>query len=126
MNTTLASDVASSVLFGMLFLIAGFAVGMAFTPILLEWQNAEYAASTMNDSRQWVASERAAYMAECDDHVQSMRMFSMQQYNFSNVQPVDGLAFGDYFAVWTKNRTVSDVLETCAHEYAHNNLGMND
>lgn len=35
-----------------------------------------------------------------------------------------GLAFEDYIAVYTKGRTITEVLETCTHEYSHNNLDM--
>ena len=37
-----------------------------------------------------------------------------------------GAAFGDFIMVRTYGRTISDVLETCTHEYAHNNLGLKD
>lgn len=37
-----------------------------------------------------------------------------------------GRAYGDYFCVWTKDRTIADVLETCTHEYGHNNLELAD
>jgi len=37
-----------------------------------------------------------------------------------------GLAYGDYIVVWTRNRTILEVLETCTHEYAHNNLDLCD
>lgn len=37
-----------------------------------------------------------------------------------------GLAYGDYFMVWTKNRTIIDTIETCTHEYSHNNLRLDD
>ncbi len=38
----------------------------------------------------------------------------------------DGLAYGNYIVVWTKDRTITQTLETCTHEYAHNNLGLKD
>lgn len=41
-------------------------------------------------------------------------------------QVVTGLAFGKYFCVWTEGRNITSVLDTCTHEYAHNNLRMKD
>ena len=35
-----------------------------------------------------------------------------------------GLAFGDFITVYTRGRNIVDVLDTCTHEYAHNNLDM--
>ena len=39
---------------------------------------------------------------------------------------VSGLAFPDkhIFCVYTKNRTITEVLQTSVHEYSHNELGM--
>ena len=37
---------------------------------------------------------------------------------------VTGLAYGDFFAVWTKGRSIQEVMGTCLHEYAHNELDM--
>jgi len=37
-----------------------------------------------------------------------------------------GLAFGDTFLIYTVNRTITQVLEACAHEYAHNKFGLLD
>jgi uncharacterized protein YjaZ len=48
------------------------------------------------------------------------------EYNDSIGDVVDGLAFGDFILVWTKHKTIIDVLEICTHEYAHNNLDMKD
>ena len=45
--------------------------------------------------------------------------------NFKNhTTGVVGLAWPDSFCVYTKNRGILDVLETCTHEYAHTNLDM--
>lgn len=39
---------------------------------------------------------------------------------------VVGIAYEDYFCVWTKDRKILDTLETCTHEYAHTNFNLND
>ena len=44
-------------------------------------------------------------------------------FKYSNTT-IEGLAFGDFISVWTKNKTITEVLEICTHEYAHNNLDM--
>jgi hypothetical protein len=49
-----------------------------------------------------------------------------EAYNFKNDSLIAGIAFGDYITVWTEGKTITDVLEICAHEYAHNNLMMED
>lgn len=46
------------------------------------------------------------------------------KYYNATLTGVWGLAHGDYITVWTKDRTITQVLETCTHEYAHNNLNL--
>lgn len=60
--------------------------------------------------------------------IDSFRMYYDEKYkaNFNSKNGVYGLAFGEYIAVWTKNRNITAVLDTCTHEYAHNNLGLED
>ena len=62
-----------------------------------------------------------------EKRLQSFEMYYNEKYNtpfkYSNTT-IEGLAFGDFIAVWTKNKTITEVLEICMHEYAHNNLDM--
>ena len=37
---------------------------------------------------------------------------------------VTGLAYGDFFAVWSKGRSIQEVMGSCLHEYAHNEFNM--
>ena len=41
---------------------------------------------------------------------------------------VTGLAYvgKGYFKVWAQDRTITEILETCAHETAHTNYGLLD
>jgi len=42
-------------------------------------------------------------------------------------QFVSGIAFGDrYFCVWAKGLPITEVLNTCAHEWAHTHEGLID
>jgi len=55
-------------------------------------------------------------------------MYYNEKYNaeFDHHNGVLGLAFGDYISVWTRGRDIMAVLETCTHEYAHNEFGLED
>lgn len=42
---------------------------------------------------------------------------------FINTKGITGLNYGDYFCVWAKDRTYSQVIETCNHEWLHHRWG---
>lgn len=43
-----------------------------------------------------------------------------------NGSMVRGVAYQDYFCVYTKGLNVVEALQYCAHEYGHTNLGLKD
>lgn len=69
-------------------------------------------------------------MAVYNTSLESFKMYYWSRYNktfhHNASTMINGLAYGDYIVVWTKDRNIIDVLETCTHEYAHNNLEMKD
>lgn len=101
--------------FVMIF-VGGFFVGLASSQVIYDKEYRLMQGVIFNDS-----------LVDCNIRVDSMRMLYKEQYNLSyDPVPVDGVAFGDFFAVWTRGRNITSVLEVCAHEYAHNNLGLID
>lgn len=67
----------------------------------------------------------AGQTAECPWRNQTINNYTIGQI-FDTNRKVLGLAYGPYFIVWTEGRNIEQVLETCTHEYAHNNLGLKD
>ena len=60
-------------------------------------------------------------------HLERYKLFAPEySQEFEEGITIDGVAFynGSYLKVWTKGRTITQVLETCTHEYAHLNLDM--
>jgi len=64
---------------------------------------------------------------KCDLKVETFQMHYQEQYNmfYNESWKATGIFFGDYFAVWTKNRTWAEVMETCNHEYLHYKFAYN-
>ena len=60
--------------------------------------------------------------------LESFQMYYYDQYGqkLENEYGLNGLAFPEehIFCVYTKDRTITEVLETSAHEYGHTNLDM--
>ena len=58
---------------------------------------------------------------KCDLKIETFQMHYQEQYNifYNKSWTATGIFFGDYFAVWAKNRTWAEVMETCNHEYLH-------
>lgn len=45
---------------------------------------------------------------------------------YTNDSIVRGLAYDDYFCVYSAGLTITEALQVCTHEYAHTNLGLDD
>lgn len=67
-------------------------------------------------------------LSVCNNARDQFKMYYEDKYNkpFEAIDGVKGLAYGDYIVVWTKDKTITEVLNTCTHEYAHNELGLKD
>lgn len=63
-----------------------------------------------------------------NNSLESFKMYYVDKYGveFNYTNGVYGIAYGDFFTVWSRGRNITAVLDTCVHEYAHNNLGLRD
>jgi hypothetical protein len=69
--------------------------------------------------------------AKYNDTIESLKLyFILQNFtnNFTAVNGVGGLAYknANAFCVYTKDKGVMDVMDTCIHEYGHTNLNLDD
>lgn len=60
-----------------------------------------------------------------DKIIEKFGMFYLERNNeLFKEGEITGLYFGDYIAVWTKDRSWEEIMRTCNHEWAHS-IGMN-
>lgn len=97
-------------------LLAGFfmilALGLAVYSMKVNYDQQNDFDKRLNDMRE----EYSIFLNSTDINASELK----------NSEGFGGMAYGDYFCVWTKDQNITHTLEICTHEYAHNNLGLLD